>query len=178
MFVDAWNHRDPDALAALFDTDAEFVNVTGLWRHTRDEIRSAHAYGLIRIFKDSWLQATDVRVKRLSDEIAVLHARMTLTGQTSVDEITAPRPRSNVMSLSSIRRRPAGASRRPTMPTSYREVKRTSLMIRAGCGRSAIATCTDSNGLFERSQDRPLDTYRDASRRTRRSAAQNCVETV
>jgi len=50
---------------------------------------------------------------------------------------------------------------------------------------SAIATCTDSNGLFKRSrrarlgsprsQDRPLDTYRDASRRTRRSAAQNCV---
>lgn len=43
MFVDAWNHRDPDALAALFDQDAEFVNVTGLWWHTRDEIRSAHA---------------------------------------------------------------------------------------------------------------------------------------
>jgi uncharacterized protein (TIGR02246 family) len=48
-FVDAWNHRDPDALAALFDDDAEFVNVTGLWWHTRDEIRSAHAYGLTRI---------------------------------------------------------------------------------------------------------------------------------
>jgi hypothetical protein len=60
--------------AALFDEDAEFVNVTGLWWHTRDEIRSAHAYGLTRIFKDSSLQATDVRVKRLSDEIAVVHA--------------------------------------------------------------------------------------------------------
>jgi len=23
MFVEAWNHRDPDALAALFDKDAE-----------------------------------------------------------------------------------------------------------------------------------------------------------
>jgi uncharacterized protein (TIGR02246 family) len=57
MFVDAWNHRDPDALAALFDTDAEFVNVTGLWWHTRDQIRSAHAYGLTRIFKDSSLRA-------------------------------------------------------------------------------------------------------------------------
>jgi uncharacterized protein (TIGR02246 family) len=70
MFVEAWNHRDPDALAALFDKDAEFVNVTGLWWHTREEIRSAHAFGLTRIFKDSWLRATDVRVKRLSDEIA------------------------------------------------------------------------------------------------------------
>ena len=98
-FAAAWNHRDPDALAALFDDDAEFVNVTGLWWHTRDEIRSAHAYGLTRIFKDSRLRATDVRVKRLSEEIAVVHARMTLTGQTSVGEITAPRSRSNVMSL-------------------------------------------------------------------------------
>lgn len=71
--------RDPDALAALFDEDAEFVNVTGLWWHTRDEIRSVHAYGLTRIFKDSWLRATDVRVKRLSDEIAVVHARMPLS---------------------------------------------------------------------------------------------------
>jgi len=80
-------------------TDAEFVNVTDLWWHTRDELRSAHAYGLTRIFKDSSLQATDIRGKRLSDEIAVVHARMTLTGQTSVGEITTPRPRSNVMSF-------------------------------------------------------------------------------
>jgi len=90
-FVEAWNQRDPDALAALFDDDAEFVNVTGLWWHTRDEIRSAHAYGLTRIFNDSSPQATDVRVKRLSDEIAVVHARMTLTGQTSMGEVTTPR---------------------------------------------------------------------------------------
>ena len=45
MFLEACNHRDPDALAAHFDKDAEFVNVTGLWWHTREEIRSAHAYG-------------------------------------------------------------------------------------------------------------------------------------
>lgn len=106
-FVDAWNRRDPDALAALFDTDAEFVNVAGLWWHTREEIRRAHAYGLTRIFQDSRLQATDVKVKRLSDDIAVVHARMTLAGQTSVDEIAAPRPRSNVMSFV-VHRTPAG----------------------------------------------------------------------
>jgi len=74
---------------------------------TRDKVRSAHAYGLTRIFKDSSLQATDVRVKRLSDEIAVVHARMTLTGQASVGEITTPRPRSNVMSFV-VHQTPAG----------------------------------------------------------------------
>ena len=62
-FVEAWNRCDPDGLATLFDSDAEFVNVTGLWWHTREEIRKAHAYGLTRIFKESVLTATDVRVK-------------------------------------------------------------------------------------------------------------------
>jgi len=99
MFVDAWNHRDPEALAALFDDDAEFVNVTGLWWHTRRDIRKAHAYGLTRIFKESVLTATVVRVKWLSDEIAVVHARMTLAGQSPVNEISEPRQRSNVMSF-------------------------------------------------------------------------------
>jgi len=99
MFVDAWNHRDPEALAALFDDDAEFVNVTGLWWHTRRDIRKAHAYGLTRIFKESVLTATVVRVKWLSDEIAVVHARMALAGQSPVNEISEPRQRSNVMSF-------------------------------------------------------------------------------
>jgi uncharacterized protein (TIGR02246 family) len=94
-------------LAAERRSRSEFVNVTGLWWHTREEIRSAHAYGLTRIFKDSWPRATDVRVKRLSNDIAVVHARMTLTGQTSVGEITAPRPRSNVMSFV-VHQTPAG----------------------------------------------------------------------
>src|SRR5688572_12568259 len=30
LFAEAWNLRDPDALASLFEDDAEFVNVTGL----------------------------------------------------------------------------------------------------------------------------------------------------
>ena len=43
LFVEAWNRRDPGALASLFDEDAEFVNVTGLWWHDRASIRTAHA---------------------------------------------------------------------------------------------------------------------------------------
>jgi len=86
------NNRDPYALDALFDQDAEFVNVTGLQWHTRVEIHRAHACGLTRIFKDSPRQTTDLEMKRLSGEIAVVDARMMLTGQTSVAGIT-PRSR-------------------------------------------------------------------------------------
>lgn len=98
-FVDAWNARDPDALAALFDEDAEFVNVVGLWWHDREAIRRAHAYGLTRIFNQSTLRAAEVRVKRLSEDIAVVHARMALTGQSAVAGIVEPAPRRTIFSF-------------------------------------------------------------------------------
>jgi uncharacterized protein (TIGR02246 family) len=99
VFVEAWNDRDPDALASIFDEDAEFVNVTGLWWHDREAIRKAHAYGLARIFDRSTLRLGAVRVKMLSDDVAVVHARMTLSGQTPVDGVASPGTRTNVFSF-------------------------------------------------------------------------------
>ena len=66
LFAEAWNRRDPDSLASLFEDDAEFVNVTGLWWHDRASIRKAHAYGLERIFNESKLSIDETRVKQLS----------------------------------------------------------------------------------------------------------------
>ncbi|MFV1885086.1 MAG: SgcJ/EcaC family oxidoreductase [Balneola sp.] len=54
-FVDGWNERDAERLASIFVEDAEFVNVTGLWWHTKERIYKAHEYGLRVIFKDSHL---------------------------------------------------------------------------------------------------------------------------
>ena len=99
VFVEAWNRRDPDRLAALFDEDAEFVNVVGLWWHDREAIREAHAYGLTRIFQHSTLRLGVVRVKRLSDDVAVVHARMHLEGQTPVGAAVVPQPRTNIISF-------------------------------------------------------------------------------
>lgn len=80
LFARAWNGRQADALAALFDEDAEFVNVNGLCWHDRESIRRGHASGLDRIFNGSTLTVDDTRVKLLSPEIAVVHARMTRSG--------------------------------------------------------------------------------------------------
>lgn len=99
VFAEAWNHRDPDTLAALFDEDAEFVNVTGLWWHDREAIRRAHAYGLTRIFDRSRLLVLKVSVKRLSEDIAVVHARMRLEGQTPIGNVSNPRPRTTIISF-------------------------------------------------------------------------------
>jgi uncharacterized protein (TIGR02246 family) len=99
LFADAWNRRDSDALASLFDADAEFVNVTGLWWHDRGSIRDAHAYGLTRIFNDSTLAVDDLRLKRLSDDVVVVHAALTLSGQTAIAPIRQPASRKSILSF-------------------------------------------------------------------------------
>ncbi len=99
VFVEAWNARDPDTLAMLFDEDADFVNVVGLWWHDRDAIRRAHAYGLTHIFGDSTATLGRVKVRMLSDDIAVVHARMRLEGQTPNVNVERPQPRMTVFSF-------------------------------------------------------------------------------
>lgn len=82
LFAEAWMKRDAKYLASLFDSKAEFVNVVGLWWRTRAEIEKAHAYGLSVIFKNSELTVVHTKVRYLTDDIAVVHTKMKLTGQT------------------------------------------------------------------------------------------------
>ena len=82
LFVEAWMNRDADFLASLFAEDAEFVNVVGLWWHNQEDIRKAHSYGFDKIFGDSNLRLMETSVKNLTDDIAVVHARMRLKNQT------------------------------------------------------------------------------------------------
>lgn len=98
-FAAAWNARDPDALARLFDADAEFVNVVGLWWHDREAIRRAHAYGLETLFPDSTLRVGRTVVKPLAPGVAVVLARMRLDGQSAVGSVEAPGVRHTVFSF-------------------------------------------------------------------------------
>ncbi len=100
--MQAWNRRDADRLAALFEADAEFVNVTGLWWHDRDAIRRAHDYGLRTIFDQSTISLVTRRVRWLvggpdaTPAVAVVHAKMELEGQADVDD---PRPRRTIFTF-------------------------------------------------------------------------------
>lgn len=107
VFVEAWNRRDADTLAELFEPDADFVNVVGIWWHDREAIRKAHAYGLQRIFQHSTLRLLRVKVRPLTETIAVVHARMSLTGQTAADGVAVPGARYNVFSFV-VQRTPEG----------------------------------------------------------------------
>ncbi|MCA6074268.1 SgcJ/EcaC family oxidoreductase [Fulvivirga sedimenti] len=98
-FADAWNERDAHKIAGLFSSDAEFVNVVGLWWHNRADIFKAHDYGLKNIFQHSQLSVGTVKQRRLSDSAAVIHARMKLDGQTSHGGIDNPGTRRNIFTF-------------------------------------------------------------------------------
>jgi len=85
IFTEAWNARRADRLAALFEEDADFINVVGIWWENRADIEKAHDYGLKVIFNESTLKVGRIKVKPLGNDHAVVHARMRLTGQTPKD---------------------------------------------------------------------------------------------
>ncbi|MDX1439825.1 MAG: SgcJ/EcaC family oxidoreductase [Rubricoccaceae bacterium] len=99
IWIEAWMRRDAVKLASLFDEDAEFVNVVGLWWHDRKSIERAHAYGLSTIFGDSELELVRTTVKRVTEDVAVVHARMKLSGQTPVEDVREPSPRQTIFSF-------------------------------------------------------------------------------
>jgi ketosteroid isomerase-like protein len=95
-FVDAWNHHDMEAFGKLFTPDADFVNVAGAWWQGREAIQMHHAYshGTIPadtqgeplpyygIFKTSTLRFTQMDVRFLRKDVAVVHVSMELLGDT------------------------------------------------------------------------------------------------
>ena len=90
-FVEAWNRKDARAIADLFTENADFVNVVGIWWQNSEEIYKAHEYGLRVIFPQSTLRLGKVKVKMLQPEIAIIHARMSLVGQTEKNGEAAQR---------------------------------------------------------------------------------------
>ncbi len=100
-FTAAWAARDGAALASLFADDADFVNVVGIWWEDRAAIAKAHSYALHSFFADSRLVAGRVKIRHLGN-VAVIHARMSLTGQRTQTGDTAD-PRTTILSFVLVR---------------------------------------------------------------------------
>jgi uncharacterized protein (TIGR02246 family) len=79
-FEDAWNRHDMDAFAALFATDADFVNVIGMRWVGRDAIKQHHAASHATIFKSSTLQIGNTTVRFLNADVATARSMWTLSG--------------------------------------------------------------------------------------------------
>lgn len=99
VFTEAWNKRDARKLASLFEENAEFINVTGLWWHNRADIEKAHAYGLDTIFSNSVLSLIRTKVRFLTNDIAVVQAKMKLSGQTPAAGVAEPGERRNIFTF-------------------------------------------------------------------------------
>ncbi|MCK0167889.1 SgcJ/EcaC family oxidoreductase [Jannaschia sp. S6380] len=96
-FVAAWMARDGTALADLFVADADFVNVVGIWWEDGDAIAKAHSYALESFFARSRLVSGRVKIRVMGD-VALIHARMRLSGQLAPDG-TEAQARTTILSF-------------------------------------------------------------------------------
>jgi len=99
LFIHYWNQRDAKGIAEQFTEDADFVNVVGLRWEKKTDIEKAHDYGLKVIFPDSDLQLIKSKVNFLSQEIAVVHAKIELVNQTGIDQVKNPGKRQTIFTF-------------------------------------------------------------------------------
>jgi uncharacterized protein (TIGR02246 family) len=81
-FAEAFNRGDAAAIAGLFVDKPDFVNVVGLWWHSREAIERAHAYGFEHIFPTARLSIEKVAVREVGADAAVVHMRWRLDDQS------------------------------------------------------------------------------------------------
>lgn len=84
-FANAWNRHDMDEFASLFASDANFVNVVGVWWKNRSEIEAAHRATHDTMFRDSRLEGDVSSVVELAPGLASVHYTWTLTGASAPD---------------------------------------------------------------------------------------------
>jgi uncharacterized protein (TIGR02246 family) len=89
-FMDAWNHHDAKAFAAVFAEDADFTNVRGVGASGRAKIEAFHAPVFATIFSKSHQEYTDIEIRFLRADIACVDVRWKMTGST--DPQGNPRP--------------------------------------------------------------------------------------
>ena len=97
-FADAWNRHDMDEFASLFVSDANFVNVVGVWWKNRSEIEAAHRATHETMFRDSRLEGDVSSVVELAPGLASVHYVWTLTGASAPDGSPAG-PRKGILLL-------------------------------------------------------------------------------
>lgn len=98
----AWNQHDARAYASLFEENADVVNVVAWWWKGRAEIEANLTRMFAGIFRDSTLTFGQVDVRFLTSDIAIVHARWTMTGAHMPPGL--PEPRAGLQTMT-VRRR-------------------------------------------------------------------------
>jgi len=87
----AWNQHNARAYAGLFAADGDVVNVVAWWWKGRAEIESNLTRMFSSTFRESTLTFTQVDVRFLTADIAIAHARWTMTGAHMPPGLPEPR---------------------------------------------------------------------------------------
>jgi len=96
QFAERWNRHDMKAFAELFASDAEFVNVVGIWWKGRDEIYKAHQFTHSNMFKNSHLTVLETAIRSPKDGIVIARSRWRLEGHMAPDGGSLP-PRTGLL---------------------------------------------------------------------------------
>lgn len=87
---EAWNKHDAKAYAELFTADGDCVNVVGWWWKGRAEIEKKLSEAYAFVFAQSVLTIAEPDVRFLSSDLAVVHARWTMTGARTPQGLPTP----------------------------------------------------------------------------------------
>lgn len=98
-FADCWNAHDMKAFGDLFASDAEFVDVVGLWWNGRAAIRDAHTFTHRTIFKRSRLTLDDMSLRWPAPHVALARCRWTLAGHVASDGTPLPERRGILLNV-------------------------------------------------------------------------------
>ena len=85
----AWNAHDAVALAELVETDVDFVTVAGRWLQGVQEFVDWHREIHLRHMRDSRWSNGRYRLRRLDDNICLVHLEWTTVGDRDIED--APR---------------------------------------------------------------------------------------
>ena len=92
---EAWNTHDMKALASLVAEDVDFITVAGTWLKGRQAFEEHHAARHAMQFKESVWETTDVQVKSLGPDIALVHVSWGIKGDKDPDG-TPRKPRRGI----------------------------------------------------------------------------------
>ena len=82
--AESWNRHDLEAYCAAWIEDLDFVNVIGMHRSGRKELRAEVDYLHADRFKNTQIRITRSKVRFLSPDIAVAHAWWEMTGDPGI----------------------------------------------------------------------------------------------
>lgn len=79
-FADAWNAADMEKFSELFTQDADWVNIRGARWRGKTAIKDEHTAIHKRFYSKSRVEFSDVTVRMVTPEVAVVHAKENVTG--------------------------------------------------------------------------------------------------